>query len=142
MEEKQIKLDGSTVNEQVNNFMSLLKDKTISVEELERLIPLNIEFVKGLLDVIQKETEADKEGYASYLQVMNNMIDHLRKICEGQSLSSEERKQILDYIYKLGEMIKEVELNRENNHTKRVGVLAILAAAAIVTVGFLTGKRN
>lgn len=142
MENNKTKLDGKTINEQVNSFMSILKDKTISVEELEHLIPLNTEFVKGLLDVIQKEIEADEKGYSSYLQVMNNIIDSLRKICEGQNISSEERKEILAYMLEIGKIIKEVELSRNNNKTKIIVSLSILAALVLVISGILIGKKE
>lgn len=142
MENNKTKLDGKTINEQVNSFMSILKDKTISVEELEHLIPLNTEFVKGLLDVIQKEIEADEKGYSSYLQVMNNIIDSLRKICEGQNISSEERKEILAYMLEIGKIIKEVELSRNNNKTKIIVYLSILAALVLVILGIFIGKKN
>ena len=135
MENSNIKLEGKTVNEQVNNFISILKDKTISVEELQHLIPLNTEFVKGLLDVIQKEVETNKEEYASYLQVMNNIIDSMRKICEGQNISSEERKAILGYMLEMGKIINEVEKSRNNNKTIRITFLTVLGVAVLATIG-------
>ena len=65
-----IKLDGKTAQEQAAQFVSLLKDKKLSVEELTQLIPLNADFVKELTNIIEKETDAGKERYASSMEVI------------------------------------------------------------------------
>ena len=137
-----IQLKGKTTKAQVKNFMSLLKDKSVSAEALEKMMPLSTDFIKGLIGGIQKVVDSDREGYASYLQTVDTIIACLKKICEDDKITPEERKQIMDYMVKLAAIIGTVEENHSKRRHGTIRFLSVLGTAFLAVIALVVGKKD
>ena len=137
-----IKLDGKTAQEQAAQFLSLLKDKKLSVEELTQLIPLNADFVKELTNIIEKETDAGKERYASSMEVIKAILSTLKQVCEDGKITSEERKTVIDSMKDIATIMRDIEIHHNDNEHWTKRLIAVLAAIVILPIGIMAAANN
>lgn len=127
-------------NQLASDFLELIKNREISPENLEKLIPLSMTFVTEMTSVIQSEIESNKESYKAHTTVMNSIIEGLNKVLADGKIDKEERKDITNKLLEIGKIMAEVEKsrNKESEKTKRIfgvllGVFSILVL--ILTAG-------
>lgn len=127
-------------NQLASDFLELIKNREISPENLEKLIPLSMTFVTEMTSVIQSEIESNKESYKAHMTVMNSIIEGLNKVLADGKIDKEERKDITNKLLEIGKIMAEVEKsrNKESEKTKRIfgvllGVFSILVL--ILTAG-------
>lgn len=137
-----IKLDGKTAQEQAAQFLSLLKDKKLSVEELTQLIPLNADFVKELTNIIEKETDAGKERYASSMEVIKAILSTLKQVCEDGKITSEERKTVIDSMKDIATIMRDIEIHHNDNEHWTIRLIAVLAAIVILPIGIMAATNK
>lgn len=112
---------------------------TPSVEDLDKIIPMNMDFIKSLMDVIVRQIETDGIQYENYMAIMHAIQTNLSEGLKDRNVSREERIKILELLSRLATEIAMVEKTRiqEDVKTKRVFGLCGVVAVAIAFFGGL-----
>lgn len=130
-----------TNNQKAEQLIALLKDKQLSPEQLDKLIPHTKEFLKELTNVIKRQTEIEKSNYDkiidSSLQIIDNLLNSM-----GNAPTESERLQIVSSIDRIHERMAEIHKNEKIENQKSKSLFAILGGILlgivfILTAGFL-----
>ena len=141
-ENQQIKLEGNDVNEQVTNFIELLKNKTISTDALAEVVPLNADFINSLTEAIKHETDAGKDRYAESIHVINVILDSLKQVCEDGKITSEERKEVINAMKEIAHIMRDVECHHNDNEHWTKRLMLVLGAVVVLPVAILAAKND
>lgn len=130
-----------TTKEKVSQFMQLLKDKSISKEQLTALIPLEVEFVKGLSSALKSEIEASKEKYSYCMKEFDRILDVLDRMCADDKITTEERHEIIDLIDRISDKMVEIEKNAIKEDTTIKKMLIVAMTILLIPVVVLAADK-
>lgn len=128
-------------NQLAISFLEEIKNREISPENLEKLIPFSTSFVSEMASVIRSQIESDKESYKAHTNVINSIVEALKKALSDGKIDKDERKDITNKLIELGKIMAEVDKsrNQESEKTKRLGLSLVTLFILILTV--LSGGR-
>lgn len=122
-------------------FLDEIKNREISPESLEQLIPLSTNFVTEMTSVIRTQIESDKESYKAYMTAINSIIEGFNKVLADSQIDKEERKDISNKLLELGKIMSDVEKSRNQASEKTKRFFALLAAGITGIIIILTGGK-
>lgn len=122
--------------EQAEGVWKQMQEKPMSAEELDKLIPMNSEFFKSLIDITNKQLESDDKQYKDYIVLIQASQNIIVEALKDGRITSEERIEIIKVLSTLSTNIADVEKNRkrEDGKTKRVFGICGAAFAAIAAI--------
>lgn len=140
MDSSNISLRGNN-QQKVIQLLSLVQDRQLSPEQLDKLIPHTKEFFEEVFSQIKRQTEIDKSYYDKFIDSSLQIINHL-VISMKEAPTQAERIEILTAIVKIHERMTEVKKHEKDrdNKTKTIwqiiggiimGLLFILTAGVI-----------
>lgn len=133
-------LTGNDSNK-ANQLIELLKERNLSPEQLEKLLPLHKEFYVQLNENIKAQIEADKICNINAVNALKSTLDKLVDQLSNTA-SPQERQQIVEVVKKLADNIKEIEINRDNNSSSFKRFLGFLGAVLLFFLGMLAASKN
>ena len=98
-----------TTQEQANQFITLVKEKSLSVEALSQIIPMTTDFIKTLSEVIKAETEAGKERYGESIKRIDSILSVLKQICDDNKITSEERIAVINALKDVADILSDLK---------------------------------
>ena len=108
-----LELNGST-KEQATQLFELIKDQKISAKELDNLVPTYFDFFKEFGSVLKEYIKNEFEAFKMTTSVYETIIKTIEKELTRKELTEQQRKQILDLIYKLSNDIRDITTNKQN----------------------------
>ena len=139
--DKDIRLSGN-FKQQAEQLFDLIKDRQLTPEQLDKILPTAKEFFQNFNDVLKSEIAAGKECNINTVKVLQASLEKLIEQL-GTQATKEEKEQILKVILEIQNSIKEIELNRQNKSNWFKSLLAILGALVMIIIVILTaGKVN
>lgn len=135
------KLNGS-IQEQVNQFIALVKEKTLSVDALSQLVPMTTDFIKTLAETIKQETEAGKERYGETIKRIDTILNVLSNICKDNKITSDERIAVINALSEVAEILHDTENHHNDNEHWTKRILAVLAVIVIIPIGILAASQK
>lgn len=138
MENNNIQLNG-TINEQAQQLWEVLKTKELSIEALDKVVPMSNEFLKEFASVLHKEIASLSESHNLTLKIYEKSIDKLLSPIDQKDISSEERAQILECVKNLSDDLKEITKNHDDNSSKFKTFCAACMSFIILVVIILAG---
>lgn len=132
--------------QKARQILDLLKDKQLSPEQLDMLIPHTKDFLKELTDEIKRQTEIDKSNYDKIIDASFQLINNLL-LSMKEAPTESERLTFLSVIEKIHARTVEIQINEKNNNHKSKSILAILGTILlgiifILSAGFIGSKSN
>lgn len=121
---------------QAQDVWKIIQKQPMPTEVLDKLIPANAEFFKGLIDVINKQLDSDDNQYKDYVSLMRASQAIIGEALKDGQISKEERIEIIKVLAELNHNLAEVEINRkkQDGRTKRVFGICGAAFAAIAAI--------
>lgn len=141
-----IDLTNAEVTEKANEVWNRVKESPVTVEELDRLVPMGTEVLKGLVGIITKEIESGTKQYEKFADFVRTNQAIILKMLENGNLSSQERIEIIRKLSELSNKIADTQVvsTIEIEKTKRWGIATIcvtaLAAIATVAIGIVISR--
>lgn len=126
--------DAEVMTQKADEVWSRVKESPVTVEELDKLVPMSNEFLKGLVGIIAKEIESGEKQHAVNADLLRANQEIILKLLEKGTLTSQERIEIIRKLSELSSVIAKGDNERDRRHenTKRfiVGgaVLAFIAS--------------
>lgn len=133
-------LSGS-LNEQAKQLLDILKTQQLSVEELDKLVPMGTDFVKEFCSVLREQVLSEKESHKISVGVFETVMSKLADSLGNKDLDKDERKQILETISDLGNKLRDLQINKQNNDTYFKGFIATCATLVVLVICILAGKE-
>lgn len=128
---------------EIIDFRHLTKDKVITMASMLDKIDPEVakkaleqfpefastvkEIVSEYKDTLDKSLEANKESTKSYYDLCNSLIETLKKELEKDNHSFEERKYIMDMMYKLSKDVGQ----KDSENKKFIATMAVIGASVI-----------
>lgn len=122
-------------------FLDEIKNREISPENLEKLIPLSTNFVTEMTSVIRAQIESDKESYKAYMAAINSIIEGLNKVLADGQIDKEERKDISNKLLEMGKIMSEVEKSRNQESEKTKRIISVLIACCVFLLFIISGGK-
>ena len=126
--DEQIVLNGS-YKEQANQLWEILKNKELSSEALQTIMPNAIEFFKELFLCIKNESDSDKEISKLVIDVYKQNLSDLIEGLTKKELNIEEKKLIADRISEINKYLCDVA---KSHSTSSVFKTMFLTGAIVV----------
>lgn len=122
--------------EQAQQVWDKMKNTPMSVEALDKLIPMGTDFFKSMLDVFVKESEQDAELHREYLEMMKSTKVVIADALSDGVITSSERIEILKCLSEYSRQLSAVETERiiQSGKTKRTTIAGAGLLAAIVAI--------
>ena len=141
------KLEG-TPKEQAKQLMELLKDRTLSIEALKELMPMNMKVIEEFMSCMKTELEANRTTYGKVIDSINASLDVLRgKIGDGK-IDEKEKEKMYEELYRLHTLMGDIHDKHEARvfdiakmWTKIIGILTILIAILLGNKGGGNGNH-
>lgn len=127
--------------EQVNQFIALIKEKSLSVEALSQIVPMTTDFIKTLAETIKQETEAGNERYNETIKRIDTILSALQDICKDNKITPEERIAVINALSEVAGNLRDTENHHNDNEHWTKRLLAILAAIVVVPVTILAATK-
>ena len=129
--DEQIVLIGS-YKEQADQLWEILKNKELSSEALQAILPNATEFFKELFLCIKNESDSDKEILKSVIDVFKQNSSDLIEGLTKKELNIEEKKIISDRISEINKCLCDVAKNHSTNSVLKTmfltGALVVLSS--------------
>lgn len=122
-------------------FLDEIKNREISPENSEKLIPLSTNFVTEMTSLIRAQIESDKESYKAYMAAINSIIEGLNRVLADGQIDKEERKDISNKLLEMGKIMSEVEKSRNQESEKTKRFIGLLMTIGVVVVVILTAGK-
>lgn len=141
--DENIKLSG-TIQEQANQFWNILKERHLSVEEIQVIAPMTKDFIQALGNCIQRQIESEEKNYQQFHASMQAIITLCNNVLKDNVVSQQERAKLFELLDKLSERMCEVQKNKQNNdHTfKIVGIFCLTFLGTIITTLLAAGRKG
>ena len=124
-----------TTQEQVDQFMQLFKDKSISKEQLTTFIPLEVEFVRCLCSALKSEINACKNEFAVCMKEFDRIFDIIDKMCVNDKITLEERHELIDLLDQISNKMIELKKDHDKSTIKKMLIVATAILIAPVVAG-------
>lgn len=130
-----------TAQEQANQFIALVKEKSLSVDALSQIVPMTTDFIKTLAETIKQETEAGKERYGETLKRIDTILSVLQDICKDNKITAEERIAVINALSEVAGILRDTENHHNDNEHWTKRLLAVLAVIVVVPVTILAASK-
>ena len=135
-----------TNHQKAIQLLDLLKNRQLSPEQLDKLIPHTKDFFKELTNEIKRQTEIDKSNYDKFIESSMKIIENLYASMK-EAPSESERLQILNVINNIHGRMTDIQEKEKVGNTKTKSLLAILGSILlgilfILSAGYLKSKSN
>lgn len=139
--------NAEVMTEKADEVWTRVKKSSVTVEELDKLVPMSNEFLKGLVGIITKEIESGETQHAEYADLVRANQAIILKMLENGSLSSQERIEIIRNLSELSSKIAEIQDKSDKRHAenKRLGIVcgaAVMALTVIAGIVVINRKDN
>ena len=129
--------------EQAQQLFELLKDRTLSIEALKEILPMDVKVIEEFTSCMKSELEANRKEYDKVIDSFNVSLDVLRNAIKDGKLDADEREKIRDEIYRLHQMMADIH---DKHEARRFDLLkwitAILGFIMLVITVLGSGKNN
>lgn len=134
-------LKGSA-KEMVQQFLDLIKERQLTIEEVEKILPLGKDFYTYLSSIVTKQIEEDSKCHNVVMAALGNALAEAVKGLTSKEISFEEKQLLSPIIFGLQESMKEIELSRQEKsyHLKKWAMY--IGGAVIVGVGIMLGNKT
>lgn len=135
------KLEG-TPKEQAKQLMELLKDRTLSIEALKELMPMNMKVIEEFISCMKTELEANRTTYGKVIDSINASLDVLRGILKDGKIDEKERDKVLKEIDHLHEVMVEIHDKHEERVFDLAKWFAGMVAFIVLIITYLGGGKG
>ena len=129
-------LSGST-SQQAQQFFNLLRERELTPEQMNIILPKAKDFYTKLIEVLHKETEANKDCYkTSIVALQNTLLGLVSQL--SSTVTREEKEELLKVILEIQKSIKEIEINRTDKSygfRKFIAFLGSLLVFVLIILG-------
>ncbi len=136
-----IELKGSP-KEQAAQLFELLKDRTLSIEALKEILPMDVKVIEEFTSCMKSELEANRKAYDKVIDSFNASLDVLRDAIKDGKLDADEREKIRDEIDRLHQMLIDIHDKHEARVFDFVKWMTGLVTLIILVITYLTGKKQ
>ncbi len=129
---------------QALELIELMKNGSLSIEQLKGLIPMTTGFLTNLCEALKDEISKSHQSHIESLKVLGSAIDALKDLGKIENCSDDIKKDILDKILEISKWVKDLQQVHEDNSNKlKLGMYAIAGAiVAIVLKASLNDNQN
>ena len=136
-----LELNGST-KEQATQLFELIKDQKISAQELDNLVPTYFDFFKEFGSVIKEYIKSESEAFKMTTSLYETIIKTIEKELTRKELTDQQRKQIIDVIYKLSNDIRDIATNKQNKDFYTKISFGVIILTIIGGIFYFTRKKD
>lgn len=138
-------LHGSN-KEKAQQLIDKMKEKTLSIELLDAILPHEQEFFKSFVEIFRIEADKEAKGHEIYMKSMDNAMANLAGIIPNENIDSETRHDIIELISQIGQNISDVQKKQisESGKTQRWGWGIAIGGVLLITaiLVFVSRKNN
>lgn len=129
---------------QALELIELMKNGSLSIEQLKELIPMTTGFLTNLCEALKDEISKSHQSHIESLKVLGSAIDALKDLGKIENCSDDIKKDILDKILEISKWVKDLQqVHEENSNKLKLGMYAIAGAiVAIVLKASLNDNQN
>ena len=133
--------NGHENKNRAGEIIDLMKNGTLSIEQLKELVPMTTGFLKELCEALKEEISNSRQSHAQAVQALGKAIDALKEIGKLENCSDEVKLSVIEKIHEIGKTIAELQKTHEDNSNKRAwGILSIIGTIAALI--FLLSSNN
>lgn len=120
-------------NKQASELIELMKNGSLSIEQLKELVPMTTGFLTNLCEALKEEISNSHKSHIESINVLNSTIDALKDLGKIENCSDDIKKDILDRICEIAKWVRDLQqVHEENSKQLKWGMLAI--AGAIIAI--------
>lgn len=134
-----IELTGN-IKQQASQLFEILKERELSIEQLEKLTPNLKEFFSQFNNLLREEISSNKECNINTIKTLQAALEGLIQQIHSQT-TKEEKTELLMVIIEIQKSIKDIEINRENNSNGFKKLIAFLGSFLMLVVIILTAGK-
>ena len=127
--------------EQAENVWKQIQKSPMSPDELDKIIPMNADFFKGLMEITNKQIESDDRQYKDYIVLIQASQNIIVEALKDGRVTSEERIEIIKVLSTLSTNIAEIEKNRKREDGKTKRTFGIIGAAFAAIAAIIIGRN-
>ncbi len=139
---EKVELKG-TNQEKAKQLVEISKKQKLSIETLQEVVPMTADFVKEFGIALKDLINDGRESHKECLLVLNNCMIICQTLAADNTLTGEERLQVLPLIEKATDTINKMHRRKEwFNGGKVVAGMAIIGTVLGKILGDLIKSRN
>ena len=125
-------------NKQALELIELMKNGSLSIEQLKELVPMTTGFLTKLCEALKEEISNSHQSHIESIKVLGSAIDALKDLGKIENCSDDIKKEIIDKIYEISKWVRGLQqVHEENSKQLKWEMLAIAGAifAIVLAVG-------
>lgn len=132
-----------TYKQQGHQLYEMMKNETLTHDELQQIVPVNIPFMEAFCDVIEQESKKDAAEHQQAMSVILAMVDTLRQLTLFGNIGPSERMRAIDTMKQMADILVKMDIERSRNSTrKQIAFGGFLTVALVATLGYALHKQR
>ena len=129
--------------EQAMQLFELLKDRTISIEALKEILPMDVKVIEEFTSCMKSELEANRKAYDKVIDSFNASLDVLRDTIKDGNIDADEREKVRNEIERLHQMLVDIHDKHEARVFDFLKWIASIVGLMVISIIYLvSGKSN
>lgn len=122
-------------NKQALELIELMKNGSLSIEQLKELVPMTTGFLTSLCEALKEEISKSHQSHVESIKVLGDAIDALKDLGKIENCSDDIKKDIIDKIYDISKWVRDLQqVHEENSKQLKWGMLAITGAIVAIVL--------
>lgn len=127
-------------NKQALELIELMKNGSLSIEQLKELVPMTTGFLTKLCEALKEEISNSHQSHIESIKVLGSAIDALKDLGKIENCSDDIKNDIRNKICEIAKWVRDLQqVHEENSKQLKWGMLAI---AGTIFAIVLAAARN
>lgn len=123
-------------------LIDLMKNRSLSVEQLKEIIPMTNEFISGLCNALVAEIQSGKDSHITALKTLEESIKTLGEIGKVENCSEEIKVLVIEKISEIARIIYEMQRVHGNNSFKFLYLILGCLFTIVISVLIPSGSKS